>query len=440
MNKEQLSKILSSFKGISGTGNILPDIVSKLDDFVGTMEPGDFVRGDTNTVTAAPVSHDLWYLFYSDNLMKKHFAEGPDFNHKDYSSFISSAFSFLTAIGIRPLKVLTDLAQLDIKAGFGDIIPSEYQGNGIYWVNTAAFELWTKAHGAQYPSDGPKNINDYVGYLAFPIGQLGTMEVISLLQETDLAGCPLAAVYSDGNYWPKDAPAGFTEEQKPSIQSPPIMFPEMKDAGKNYCYGRHLIESGYVRPETPVPSQNSANSEGSSAYAPVAKSDVEIFASPLTKYGDVKPKKWMRYWIHKDSTLPVPGEFMGILCRPVVAPPHVWWFQESSPFLYAGNWLETNHLTSGVVTAVIEEDARTDGGIGSLYTVKVQGCEVQLEATDFCEYSVGDRVAVLKMDSTAAEQTKSFTWEDQTYLKDTDAGTKKTNLIIIPATFYKIKT
>jgi hypothetical protein len=146
----------------------------------------------------------------------------------------------------------------------------------------------------------------------------------------------------------------------------------------------------------------------------------------------------MRYWIHKDSTLPVPGEFIGILCRPVATPPHVWWFQESSPFLYAGNWMETGNLTSGVITAVTREANRTDGGIGDEYKVKIQGCEVTVYSTDFYTYSVGDRAAILKLDSATAA-TKSFTWLDQDPFLQTEENTVITDYVIIPATFYKIK-
>jgi hypothetical protein len=139
----------------------------------------------------------------------------------------------------------------------------------------------------------------------------------------------------------------------------------------------------------------------------------------------------------------VPGEFLGILCRPVACPPHVWWFQESSPFLYAGNWVETGNLTSGVVTVVTLEADREDGGIGNQYNVKVQGCEIIVDATDFLLYAVGDRVAVLKLESTVASATKSFTWLDQYAFKETDSDVDKgrmhSTFLILPATYYKVK-
>jgi hypothetical protein len=464
MSKEQVARIIASMKGLAGSGNILSDAVSKIEGLVAAMDPGDFVRSETNTAVAAPVSHDLWYLFYHDNLLRKYHAdETADFKHYKYDTDLSTIYGFLnTLTGLKPLKVLTDLKeQLVVEQGFGEIIPSQYENNGIYWINTIAFELWGKGRGAQYASDGTKTFkaNDYVGYLSFPIGQMGTMEVISLLQETDLSGYKFAAVDSNNDYWPKVAtvmrredstPAGAVEiddKYKPTIKTPPEMFPDAKDsngnalAGQNNCYGRHLVESGYLVPSSPAKSQNAINSNGTTAYAPTPSMDVELFSSHMEKYPEnVKPKKWMRYWIHKDSTLPVPGEFIGILCRPVATPPHVWWFQESAPFVYAGNWMETGHLTSGIVTEVTAETERTDGKAGNQYKVKIQGCEVMVDSSDFLSYSVGDRVAILKIDTTETAATKSFTWLDQAHLKAADSGKTKANYVIIPATFYKKKT
>ena len=456
-DKEQISRILASMKGLSGGSNILSYAVNKIEGLVATMEPGDFVRSKTGHVTAAPVASDLWYLFYHDNLLEDFLSEGNTENKKyfEYAPYLAEYLSFLGILpGLKPLKVLTDLnKQLSIEEGFGEIIPAQYANNGIYWINTMAFEIWNKNRGMQYASDGPKDFkpNDYVGYISFPIGQLGVMEVVSLLQETELSGYKFTAVDSNYSYWPKAAPT-IEDKEKPKTQSTPLMFPDMKDdngnalAGQNYCFGRHLIESAYYVPATSVNARNKNEKNGSSLSSP--SRDVELFSKKVEKYAETaEPKLWMRYWIHKDSTLPVPGEFVGILCRPVASPPHVWWFQESSPFLYAGNWLETGNLTSGVITAVTLEAARTDGGIGSLYTVKIQGCSVQIEATDFCSYSVGDRVAILKVDSTATPVTdeekaaakKSFTWLDQVHFNADDKDTIVTNYVIAPATFYKKK-
>lgn len=453
-NSENIARAIAAMKGLAGSGNALSYFVDKIEGLVATMEPGDFVRSDTNTAVAAPIATDLWYLHYHDNLLKKYCVdeEDADFNHYKYAPYLAANLSFLSSLtGLKPLKVMTDLKDLDIKAGFGSIIPNEYKNNGIYWINTAAFEFYGKKWTAQYASDGPKDFlpNDYVGYISIPIGQLGVMEVISLLQETVLSGYKFTAADADTSKYHEKAAPVLKDDEKPKLQGgDPQMFPDAKNekgnllSGQNYCYGRHLIESAYLVPTNPVPSQNALNSEGKTAYAPTPSRDVELFSIKMEKYAEkVDPKLWMRYWIHKDSTLPVPGEFIGFLCRPVATPPHVWWFQESSPFLYAGNWMETETLTSGVITAVTLESARTDSGIGNEYKVKIQGCEVTVYSTDFYDYKVGDRVAIMKLDDTAAPATKSFTWLDQYHFKasDIEEDTAITNYIIAPFTFYKIK-
>jgi len=429
-DKEQIGRLIASMKGLAGSGNILSDLVGKIEGLIGMMEPGDFVQSDTGIKMAAPVASDVWYLFYHDNFLKKYYADmSEDFKHFKYGPYISVNLSFLSRLaGLKPLKVLTDLEQLstDISQSvFGKLYSAEYEHNGIYWINTIAFELWGEGQGMQYASDGPDGYNpaDYAGYISFPVGQLGVMEVISLLQETELSGYPFDAVKNNTLYWPRLA-ADITDDKKPSLQSTPEIFPDMKDsndnalAGQNYCFGTHLIESAYIKQDARV----------------------ELLSKKMEKYPEtVEPKMWMRFWIKKTDTLPVPGEFIGILTRPVACPPHVWWFQESSPFLYAGNWMETNHFTSGVITAVTLEADRTDGGIGNEYTVKVQGCSIIAQATDFYDYKVGDRVAILKLDSTVSPATESFTWLNQTHLKAADEDTEKTNYIVVPCTFYKVK-
>jgi hypothetical protein len=465
---DRIARTIESLKGLSSASPVLSRVVERATDILRTMEPGD-IAGQDHAV-AAPIATDLWYLFYHQNLMQKYYTPTPvsgvtppeiDFKHYDYRPYMAANLSFLSYLpGLKPLKVFTDLKTqlIPVVEGqhgvFGDLITSaKYDHNGIYWINTAFFELRIKDKSLQYPSEGSKGFkespNNYVGYIAFPVGQLGVMEVISLFQETELSGYKFTAVDSLENYHAKPAITDLQDQYKPSLQSVPEMFPDMKDsngnqlAGKNYCFGRHLIEFAYHKPETLGTQQNNINSDGTTAYAPVADRDVELWASNIKDYGeDIKPKLWMRYWIHKDSTLPVPGEFIGILTRPVAAPPHVWWFQDSNPFLYAGNWMETGNLTSGVVTEVTLEAARTDGGTGDLYKVKVQGCEIQIEASDYVGYSVGDRVAVLKTGS-LAPATTSFSSNNQTHLKDTDSYTKTLvingSYVIVPLTYYKLK-
>ena len=485
---EDIARKLESVKGLAGSGNILAETVKKMSDFLMTMEPGDIVRSDPPLAVAVPLATDLWYLWTHCNLMAKYYVKAKDDystpfdgDHFDYRPYMAVNLSFLTVLtGLKPLKICRDLyKQLSVDTYF-DVysmtIKNDWKNDGVYWINTSAFELWHKDKTPQYSSEGStgykRSPNDYVGYISFPVGQLGIMETISLMQETDLGGYKLTAIDTSttlkDKYWPKLPPAFgdfnnpspdgtplLQDKDKPSLQSTPEIFPDAKNSngnqlsGMNYCYGRHMIESAYLMPSTPILSQNTVNSDKTAAYAPTANLDVEIISTPLKQYSeDVKPKMWMRYWIHKDSTLPVPGEFMGILIRPVATPPHVWWFQESSPFVYAGNWMETDKLTSGVVTQVILEANRIDHGIGNQYYVKIQGCEVLITSTDFFTYSKGDRVAIVKLKTTNISNvevdnllpaTKSFTWLDQEYLKKTDELLEKVNRVIVPMTFYKLK-
>lgn len=411
---------VNSQKGISGTGNILAEFSKLLKDQTITVEAGDVAGPDKNS--AVPVGADLWYLFNHDNFLARYYTE-PDPDYQDYAPYLADKMDFLPA-GLKPVKVLKDLAQLipEIITNVFAVFDSrtEWDNNGMYWVNTIVFELCGHDIGVKYPSDGPRNFvpNNYVGYFAFPIGQLGVMEVISMIQETKLNGYA-----HEGISVHVADELKFTETPVPSSRE---MFPPDDNAGKNYCYGKHLIENSYY-----VPIE--ATSE------PASSRDVELFAKQGEKgqadYTDVLPKKWLRFWLNKDSKL-VPGEFVGILVKPLAIPPHVWWFQESTPLLYAGNWVETSTLTSGVVISVILEADRPSG-YGDEYKVNIQGVPVTIYASDFLRYSVGDRVAIVKIDSINEWQMDSFTWKEQIAMKETDKDTIKTNYVIIPAVFYR---
>jgi len=416
--------LINSLKGISGSGNVLAKSLENAANFLRTLEPGDLAGGDTY-FSAAPIAYDLWYLWCHKNMLEQYFP-GIDGNHYDYSKYLSENMSFLDKMtGLKPVKTIRDPEKhLSSKEYFSvynmrDMV--DWYNNGVYWINSIAFELWKEGQNIQHDSDGPKDFtkSEYCGYLAFPIGQLGVMEVIALIHETDLIG------YKWGGKSVKGELDGYTETDKPTIQTPPLMFPDMVNssghqlAGMNYCYGKHILESAYLVPES-------------------EKMNVENLAEdfPNGAYEDVKPKKWMRYWMKQENTFPVPGEFVGILVRPVACPPHVWWFQESSPFLYAGNWVETYCLTSGIVIEVKLEEDRTDEKTGNQYKIKVQGCEIIVEATDFLLYSVGDRVSVLKLGKIEIEQEKSYLWNDLETFVEADKGTEQPYYVIFPGTFY----
>ena len=416
-----VKKLLNSLKGISGTNLVLERTMKYLTEGVRTLDPGDLVSLSSNSVSAAPIAYDLWYLYTNVNFLSNFYSD-IDGDHYDYKPYLDDNLSFLNKLpGLRPLRALRDLrAQLtghsiDYSWHLGRDEGSTWVNNGIYWVNLLTYELWALDIGYQYTSIGPKNfvVNEHIGYISFPTGQLGVMEVVSILHETDLSGYKF-------NEEVIKTEILLTPDNTPEVQTPPKMFPEMANAGQDYCFGQHLIEKGYLVPESEQP-------------------HMECMATniPYEIYGeDTRPKKWMRYWIPRtDKT--IPGEFIGILTKPIACPPHVWWFQESSPFVYSGNWIDTWFLTSGVVTKVLLEEDRSDSKFGNQYTVKVQGCEIVIEATDFFLYKVGDRVSIIKMSNIEEDKTVSFTWIDLVSIKEEDKEKEKVEYIIMPGLFYK---
>lgn len=412
-------KLFNSTKGISGTGTVLSRSMERLSEGIRTLEPGDLIKLGSSTVSAAPIAYDLWYLHCHKNFLSNYFS-GIDGDHFDYTEYLSDNLNFLEIlVGLKPIKALRDLAAhlvgkpIDYDWHIGRDIGGDWVNNGIYWINLMAFELVTSGVSITYSSNRLSHLDmaSHIGYITFPVGQLGVMEVISAFTETDLAGYKLSEQIK-----PELSPKST---EVPTTQSPPEMFPTI-DTRSNACYGNHFIEKAYLVPES-------------------TKLDVEYFASqiPPEVYGEsVKPKKWLRYWLPREIKI-IPGEFFGILVKPITVPPHVWWFQESSPLVYAGNWVETRYLTTGVVTRVILEEDRTDSKFGNQYYIKVQGCEIIVEATDFLLYAVDDRVAVIKITSLQLPNNKPYTWLDQPTLKEADKSQEKINYIIMPATFYK---
>jgi len=400
--------IINSLKGIQGTGQLYGKMVSLLEDAVlskvHTLEPGDFSRtGEHPIHISAPIGYDLWYLFNHVNLV--HHIDP----HTDSEVYVSENLKFLSEklMGMKPMKALT----LDTLASYGGSVVWEIQpvwaNEGAYFIQVLAFELGQEGTAFDYDSQIPGGYSkdNYVGGIMFPMGQLGVMEVISLLQETKL-----------------EAEDFGLDGEEPNIIQDTKLFPPTEAAGENKCFGKHLIEDAYlVRDDV---------WDQFELMAPC-----RITQEDYTQ--DIAPKSWTKLWIKKTDTFPVPGEFVGILCKPVSCPPHVWWFQESSPFLYAGNWVETQNLTSGVITEVTLEADRPDGGVGDEYWIKVNGIEFIAYASDFKLYKVKDRVAVLKRWTTASKATRSFTWKDQ---RDGDHPKKSEvslEFVILPITFYK---
>jgi hypothetical protein len=136
--------------------------------------------------------------------------------------------------------------------------------------------------------------------------------------------------------------------------------------------------------------------------------EAKMFADSL---GSEQPKKhwWFNTLFSSEQAdqrkVPVPGEFMGLGVRIMFDKP--WGEQKSSPFLYAGNWMDSVYYTSAVIKEVQEPTGERPY---PLYTVQWRGLEVEATPSDFAEYAVGDRVTILKdVETEKPEQT----WEDE---------------------------
>lgn len=165
---------------------------------------------------------------------------------------------------------------------------------------------------------------------------------------------------------------------------------------------------------------------------PDDKKDRDTFVDGVE--GEPEPKGlhwWTRINLHDDEKKwPMPGEFFAMAVRQWPECP--WGKQETNPYFFAGNWLDTAYLTGGMITE-IDEDSQDY----PVYTVKWRGDgegENTYKATssDFAEYKVGDRVTIIK-DVVKAAEKDSQRWKDDD-MKEFD----KDKWMIAPIIFYEI--
>lgn len=420
LRNRYLKDSLNVKKGISGVGAALGEAIEKFDRPVTFLEQGDIVRkyieeDEILKQLSSPIAYDLWYLRYSANILsltseKYDYVPEMDSDGENVEdTCITEQFSFLwdKLKGLSPMTIIRDIYQLVGSNGFNiNSLLSQRQ----YFIHLAAYEMRQPKIAIQFESNGADaqrgfNKEEAAGYISFPVGQLGVMEVVSIIQESII----------------EKEDFELLEEETPVIAD--SMFPPVDIyTGQNKCVGEHIIESGYV-----VPEEKRKNVE----YASIPH-------FPEGVYNNVKPQFWFRYWFNKTDTMPVPGEFLGIVVKPLALPPHICWLQKTSPFLYAGNWVETKQLSSGIVVDKTVEADRTDGGIGTEYKVKIHGWEVYCYSSDHKEYEINDRVGLLKIKEVSESYiTQSFLWRDMTAMEQKDKDSKTYDYLIIPISFFK---
>jgi hypothetical protein len=204
------------------------------------------------------------------------------------------------------------------------------------------------------------------GFLDFVIGPLGVMETLTIAGEV----------------------TGGTGE----VQVGGLLLPPQPKAPQS-APGLAIVVGGYL-----------------------SYTGVQTFAEGLVGELPLVLHNWLRVKLLTTYTFPVPGEFLGLLARPFVQ--FIWYMQKSSPFLWAGNFFETNFYSSGIIDSI--EAPNT-------YKVWIHEKLVSgVKSSDYLEYAVGNRVALLK---TYGLPTRGFRWKD---LVDGDSS-----WMIVPITFYR---
>lgn len=391
------------------------------------LDVGDMNRDlGYNVQTTLPVASDVWYLAICGSILP---FQGDEYE-EDSNKIIEILQPMMDALGgVKPLRSIQKYS--DIDRGFDAYGMQLYIENvAPRVIREARYETWLMNRNTDYPSRGSTETSEegktklpetsegqlYGGLISFPVGPMGVMEVLSLWSET------MQYMIDQKREFAGTAPITFPTDFKPvTDKSMSGLMSPMTDM-KGECPGVHLVEMGYR----------------------VTHRDCEYPAADVGNSGPVAPFDNFRFYLHRDARWPVPGEFVALLARPW--PTHVWWFQDTSPLFYAGNWIETAHYTSGTVLEVCEAD---DGSLGKIYRVNVRGCELYLAATDFYEYEVGDRVAIIKVteiDRNSDEAKKNYLWSEMENLierkkieeQQADRSSVVTDsYLILPVSFYE---
>lgn len=440
-------ELIGKIKDINFEGNAASDIIKKYQD---AMQNRYGKSSDPLPLLSAPTYTDLWYLYNHVNMLT--YVEVGD-----TEAFFTNRLSFFKDKlgGMRPMRGLTPVGEITY-VWLTEEVPDiqSWLQKAKPWIQLLAFEIVFKNQKFRYGTDLalPKDV-DIVGYIMIPVGQPGVMEIISLVRETDTE--------VDG--------FSIQDDEKP-IPSSGEMFPPHDKWEIGKCYGRHLIEKMYEIPDVEkekvffehrdrTVKTTEYIDERHPDYMKLTSTEMkipieEVYGKGKDKDGkdvpsisghSVKPKGWMRVWITAKEKWPIPGEFIGIICKPNLAPPHFWWQQESFPFVYAGNWFDTWDLSSGVIKEVTADQEHPDTGVScTKYKVRYHGEDCYVYSSDFLEYTVGDRVGIVKLGTHLTEGAfidDSFTMVEQQWIGDMSpvdgVMQETTDLVIIPITYYK---
>lgn len=272
-----------------------------------------------NVGISLPVASDLWYLTIGASILP--------FTGENYQESAQKILGFLSAYlvrldNIKPLKSLQSYKDLQSYYVWQEGRQVWQKTNAPQVIREMRFEAWMLNRSTEFPSKGPKASNEkgtintpakslgqlYCGLLSFPVGPMGVMEVLSIFSESMDDMLKKEIPFSlDGTVQIENS-AGWkcvTDQPLDGFMSP------MTDM-KGECPGVHLVEKGYL----------------------IANRDAEYPAEPFAGYDSILPLQSLRFYLRRDAKWPQPGEFIGVLTKPW--PAHVWWFQETSPFLYSG--------------------------------------------------------------------------------------------------------
>ncbi|HED37169.1 MAG TPA: hypothetical protein ENI76_02840 [Ignavibacteria bacterium] len=181
------------------------------------------------------------------------------------------------------------------------------------------------------------------------------------------------------------------------------------------------VDAGELIPPLPPTADEAIGSDEivlvNSTY--FSRYNVEVFPDVLNGEESTIPYSTLRMYLDPEDTYPTPGEFLTIAIG--ANPEHVWFYQETSPYNYSGNWFETSYYSSGTIVSVLDI-----GDDDFTYTVLIQGIEyANVISSDYETYVVDERVTLMKNMDYSKD---TMIWKDLVPYSD---------WIIIPITFYK---